>query len=320
MRTYEAFLKLLFVATLSVGGAFAQHQIAATGNDMVGTIPVNGWIPRWRNAWLVGCEGCQGSPLLYLVDRAGRRETVALDVAAAASTTVWDVAVGADASIAAVGRSISGNSREGTFLVWISPDRSRQVVTRVWPYIPHVAAVAADGSIWTVGAVVNDSYRLVYPNVLRHYTPAGKLLTSTIVTRLRTNTGGAFTVNEASTLMVSSDRIGWLTFACQYLEFSLDGVEMGRYTCPSGYTSISQLGGVALSPSADLVVSAKPAAPLAPLELDRSTGQWKPVTILNDSGNTNELLGFDGFTLITRAGLTLRRYAWSGQAISGGHE
>ena len=113
--------------------------------------------------------------------------------------------------------------------------------------------------------------------------------------------------------MASNDRIGWLTWACQYVEFSADGVESGRYNCPSGSNSILQLGGVALSPSNDLVVGAKQAAPLAPLELDRATGQWRPVTVLQDSGNTNEVLGFDGLTLITRAGLKLRRYAWSGQ-------
>jgi hypothetical protein len=238
---------------------------------------------------------------------------VALDIAASAFTTVWDVAAGADGSMASVGSALSGDSRKGTFIVWISPDRSRQVVTRVWPYAPHVVVLGSDGTIWTVGEVVNDSYQLVYPNVLRHYAPSGQLLASTIIMRARPNKGGAFSVSGASTLMASNDRVGWLTLACQYLEFSLDGVELGRYNCPSGAGRISELGGVALSQSNDLVVGAKQAAPLAPLELDRATGGWKPVQVLQDSGNTNEVLGFDGLTLITRAGLAVRRYAWSGQ-------
>jgi hypothetical protein len=180
--------------------------------------------------------------------------------------------------------------------VWISPDRSRQVVTRVWPYTPYVVAMASDGTIWTVGAVLTDTYRTMYPNVLRHYAPSGQLLTSTNVLNARPNKGGAYEVNQASTLMVSKDRVGWLTLACQYMEFSLQGVELGRYNCPTGYDRITEIGGAALSPSDDLVVGAKQAAPLAPLELDRATGTWKPVAVLQDSGNTNEVLGFDGLT------------------------
>lgn len=313
MRIWSACFVSLFALMGPSLPATAQHRVTAMHDDIPGVVPSDGWIPRWRNNWLVGCEHCQGSPLLYTVDAGGRRETVALDIAASAFTYVHDVTVGADGSIAAVGRAISDDSRKGTFIVWISPDHARQVVTRVWPYCPHVVAMAQDGSIWTVGAVVNDSYRLVYPNELRHYAPSGQLLTSTPILNARPNSGGAYTVNEGSTLMASNDRVGWLTWACQYMEFSLQGVELGRYNCPSGSSSVSQLGGVALSQSNDLVVGAKQAAPLAPLELDRATGEWRPVTVLQDSGNTNEVLGFDGLTLITRAGLKVRRYAWSRQ-------
>ncbi len=313
MRIREVSRLLFLVIVISPASAVAQHQVTAMQSDIPGVVPSDGWIPRWRNNWLVGCEHCQGSPLLYTVDAGGRRETIALDIAASAFTYVHDVTVGADRSIAAVGRAISDDSRKGTFIVWISPDRSRQVVTRVWPYTPYVVAMASDGTIWTVGAVLTDTYRTMYPNVLRHYAPSGQLLTSTNILNARPNSGGAYTVNQASTLMVSKDRVGWLTFACQYLEFSTDGVELGRYNCPNGPTTITELGGVALSPSDDLLVGAKNAAPLAPLELNRATGNWKPVTVLMDSGNTNEILGFDGATLVTRAGLAVRRYAWSGQ-------
>jgi hypothetical protein len=76
---------------------------------------------------------------------------------------------------------MSGEKRMGQFVAWISPDRSRQVLTRVWPYTPYVAAVAPDGSVWTVGAVLNDHYVSVYANVLRHYSATGELLASTTV-------------------------------------------------------------------------------------------------------------------------------------------
>jgi hypothetical protein len=122
-----------------------------------------------------------------------------------------------------------------------------------------------------------------------------------------------------SSLMASSDRIGWFTLACQYIEFSFDAVELGRYGCPTGASDINDLGGVALSAANDLLVGARNAvAPLAPLELDRTTNTWKPVAVLQDSGNTQRLLGFDGLTLITQANLLIRRYSLSNQPPTGG--
>jgi hypothetical protein len=311
MRIREVSRLLFLVIVISPAPTVAQHQVTAMNSGIPVVVPTNGWIPRWRNNWLVGCQHCQGSPILYTVDTGGRSETMALDIAASAFTYVHDVTVGADGSIAAGGRATSDDSRKGAFIVWISPDRSRQVVTSVWPYDPHVVTMGSDGTIWTVGAVLTSDYRIMYPNVLRHYSPPGQLLTSTNVLNALPNTGGAYAVNQASTLVVSADRVGWLTLACQYMEFSLDGVELGRYNCPGGARSISAVGGIAMSPSDDVVVGAKQAAPLAPLELNRATGEWRAVTVLQDSGNTNEILGFDGFTLMTRAGLAVRQYAWA---------
>ncbi len=68
-----------------------------------------------------------------------------------------------------------------SFIVWVSPDLSSQVVTRVWPYTPRVVTSAPDGTIWTIGEVMNETPRMVFPNVLRHYTPSGQLLASTVV-------------------------------------------------------------------------------------------------------------------------------------------
>jgi hypothetical protein len=302
------------------GSSLAQRQLVATHDDVPVLIPTSGHAPRWTNNRLAGCDHCEGAPILYTADRWGDRETVALEIPAAGFTGVYDVAAGPDGSLAAVGLAISGSSRMGTFIAWIAPDRSRQVVTRVWPYSPNVVAVAPDGTIWAVGAVMNDNYRQVYPNVLRHYAPSGQLLASTIVGRAWKSDGGMYEVSETSALMASNDRIGWLTMACQYIEFSFDAVELGRYGCPTGYSYIHQVGGVALSSADDLLVGGKPAAPLAPLELDRATNTWKSVPLTQESSKTVEFLGFDGLTLVTRAGgPMLRRYAWSGQPSAVGH-
>jgi hypothetical protein len=193
---------------------------------------------------------------------------------------------------------ITGDSRKGTFIAWISPDRARHVVTRVWPYSPEVVAAAPDGTIWTVGAVANDNYGTVHPNVLRHYTPSGELLASTIVSGVRKSNGGVYHVGGASVLMLSNDRVGWLTMACRYIEFSLDAVELGTYACPNGYTKTSDISGVALSSAGDLLVGGNGSRRLAPVSQDAS--------------HTQMLLGFDGLTLVTSSmKSSMRRYTWS---------
>lgn len=313
-KTFWLFFSPVILGLFS-GLATAQRQLVATHEDVPVLIPLSGHVPRWTNNRLAGCDHCDGAPILYTAGRQGGRETVSLDIPGSDFTSVRDVAAGSDGSLAAVGLAMSGDSRMGTFIAWIAPDRSRQVITRVWPYDPIVVTIAPDGTIWAVGEVMNDSYGMVSPNVLRHYAPSGQLLASTLVGRLRKSVSGMYRVSDPSALMASRDRIGWLTASCQYVEFSFDAVELGRYGCPNGYTNIQQVGyGAALSSADDLLVGGMDAvAPLAPLELDRATNTWKPVQVLQDSGKTTLLLGFDGLTLVTEGpGSTLRRYAWPG--------
>jgi hypothetical protein len=197
------------------------------------------------------------------------------------------------------------------------------VLTRVWPYAPQVVTTAPDGTIWTVGPLLNNSAnKMIYPNVLRHYLPSGQLLASTFIRGARKNSGGLYNVAEVSALMASNDRIGWLTQTCQYIEFSFEAVQLGSYVCPNGYTNFNDVSGVALSSANDLLVGGKWAEPLAPLQLDRATSTWKPVPVYQDSGKTHMLLGFDGHFLVTSAAGgpdRMRRYAWSGEPANGGH-
>jgi hypothetical protein len=309
---------LLLVEGLSVAQTSAQHGLVAAQDNTYFAFPVMGRM-HWTGNRLAGCEYCDSNPILWAVDRQGRREAVAFQISGADHTYVYEVASGSDGSLTAVGLATSGDVITGNFIAWISPDTTRQVVTRVWPFSPNVVTVASDGTIWTVGAVMNDNFREVNPNVLRHYTPAGQLLASTIVRGTRPNSGGAYRVSSISALMASNDRIGWLTDVCQYFEFSFEPVQLGSYSCPNRYTKINDVGGVALSSANDLLLGSKWLAPLAPLELDRASKTWKPVPVARDSGNTRNILGFDGLTLVTSPmSSSMRTYAWSDQPSVGG--
>jgi hypothetical protein len=290
--------------------ALAQRQLVPTYQD-VGVTTTGRW-PRLHNGLLAGCDVyCEGAPILSLTDKLGSRQTVNLNIPGSDYVYVRDVAAGADNSLVAVGVALSGDSRTGTFIAWISPDRARQTITRTWPYSPFAVAVAADGTIWTAGSVMTQSGLYLNPNVIRHYTSSGQLLASTIVSGARQH-NGMWDGSHDSRLMVSGDRVGWFTEACQYFEFSLDDVQLGRYDCPPGM-SITQVGGIALSSADDVLIATKQVAPLTVVALDRSTGNWQQVVIQPDSGKQpKHVYGFDGLTLVTNANSNqVRRYSWS---------
>jgi hypothetical protein len=309
----------LLVTLLLSGQTPTQRGLVGAGDNVSFLSPNRGNM-RWTANHLAGCDYCDGAPILWIVDRLGNRQTVAFSITGADYVRVADLASGPDGSLTAVGNAISGSARMGTFIAWIFPDKARQVVTRVWPYAPNVVTVAPDGSVWTVGAVMKDDYRgEVQYNALRHYTPAGKLLVSTHIRGARCNSGGMYRVSDTSLLMSSQDRIGWLTNACQHIEFSFEAVQLGTYNCPNGYTTIAEPSGIALSSPNDLLIGGRWLAPLAPLELDRTSNTWRPVTVSEGSVRTKNLLGFDGLTLVTAStSSSMRRYNWSSQPTSGG--
>ncbi len=322
MRRIKTSCLLGIVASLSgllLGQTASQRGLALSQDNLSFVPPLQGKM-RWTGNHLAGCDYCASNhPLVWVVDRQGNRVSVALEIPDAGYVGVRDVASGQDGSLTTVGLAMSADSRMATFIGWISPDATRQVVTRVWPYDPEVVAVSADGTIWTVGAMLNDNHTVVYPNVLRHYTPSGQLLASTIVSGVRKNSGGLYNVSSTSALMASDDRVGWLTMTCQYIEFSLEAVQLGSYACPNGYVHNFDVN-VALSSANDLLVGGTPAK-FPPMELDRATSTWKLVPAPSNLVSPQMLLGFDGLTLVTSTASNttswMRRYIWTGWPAPG---
>jgi hypothetical protein len=309
-------LLALLAVGLVVEQARAQRQMVVAGDEI--QIPlVAGRTPHWSGNVLVGCDNCRsGAPILWTIDRQSFRQATVLEVPGAGYVHVWDVASGLDGALAAVGYAATSDGRFVDFVAWIAPDGSNQVITRTSPYGASVVALSPDGTIWTVGSMKDEVTSLeVDPAVLRHYDPAGRLLTTTSVHPNRQFHGA--NVHQASRLMTSNDRVGWLTIACEYIEFSFSAQEIGRYTCPDAAPDILSAGGVALSSADDLLVAGKPFGPLAPLALDRSTGKWNPVAVPADTRSSSGLLGFDGLTLVVqRSDGRLQPLTWARSAPS----
>ncbi len=147
------------LAALAPAQVWAQGQLTAMPGDVGYQLPLYGHM-RWTSGLLVGCDYCESkTPVLWAATGAEKKESIAFSFPDADFITVRHVASGPDGSLAAVGLAVSGSSRMGTFITWIPLDRSKQTIMRVWPYAPNVVTVAPDGTIWTVGSVINGNYR-----------------------------------------------------------------------------------------------------------------------------------------------------------------
>jgi hypothetical protein len=320
------FVGLLLTTCALSGQTPAQRRALVHGGEVWIPGPPLDHVPRWNGSLLVGCDQCRSNgPLLWTVDRQGRRDEIAFELAGAGFIAVDDIASGSDGALAVAGYALSNDSRIASFIAWISPDRKRQIVTRTWPFCPYMVALVPDGTIWAVGPVkVGDTTDNLTPNVLRHYDPSGRMIAAADVKARGYN--GLAEVASGSYLRASPDRVGWLTHGCEYIEFSFSAVEIGRYNCPNGIWDSHSVGGIALSSANDVLVGGKDNGPLlTPFELDRARHTWNPVAVPADTANGwDHILGFDGLTLVTYplafpAG-KLRWFNWAeGPAAASGH-
>jgi hypothetical protein len=303
----------LLLAICALSGQTPAHRRALVheSEDWIPGPPLD-HVPEWNGSLLVGCDQCQSwGPILFTVDRQGRRDEVVFELPGSGFVNVDGMSSGPDGALAVVGYALSDDSRIARFIAWISPDRKRQIVTRVGPFRPYKVTVAPDGTIWTVGPVkAGDTTDDLYPNVLRHYEPSGRLL-ATATVKARPFLASA-EVAAGSNLLASSDRIGWLTYGCEYIEFSFSAMEMGRYNCPLGAVNSFDVDGIGLSAEDDVVVGGRPKPPFAPLELNRITRTWDPVPVPADAARSwHRVIGFDGLSLVTLSGGDkLRRFIW----------
>ena len=315
-RAQGRVLFLLWLAAWLLPGQTApkRNAMVQRSEEYIGGASLQGRVPRWNGSLAVGREfNGSKSPLIWTIDETGRREEVAFELPGASFIAVPDVAAAPDGALVLVGHVRNNSPQFAPFLAWISPDRKRQVVTQLWPYFAHVVTVGPDGSIWMVGVVkqANSMYN-ERVNVLRHYDSSGRLLAEANVAGLRPFNKTVIDVSDAGRLMASSDRIGFMTSACEYVEFSFAATETGRYSCPSGSTDSLHIGGVALSSTDDIVLGGAFHAPFSPVKLNRSTGAWDALDVVPGVLGKFGIIGFHGQTLIAYPETqTLRFLEWT---------
>lgn len=269
------------------------------------------WNARWVGQALVGIEVNDSSePVIYRAGKDGHSERIVFRIPEAGHIYLNGVSSGPDGMLAVSGSAYSSDGKAGTFVAHIAPDRKQKVITRVWPFCPRVLTVAADGTIWSVGWVLDEAGATVATNVLKRFDASGKVLTTTIVqAKSRFSTGlGAV---EYSRLASSRDRVGWITNKYEYIEFSLDGREIFRIDGPpfSPEHEIHTLS-MALSSDNQVVVGTVGRSRWDLWTLDRDNRTWSRIEVTGgELGGVGYLLGFDGEELVTAGERdTIQRY------------
>ena len=273
--------------------------------------------PRWAGAILIQARDLESrAPQLHLLDSAGHSEIVSFSLPGSPLLQALKYSAGNDRSLILSGSATSDAQQAAAFIGLISPDRTRQMIKWTAPFVPEAVVIAADGTIWSVGTVCDDEKRItIADNVVQRYSASGILLSSTPIANLKVARETPGDATMGSTLLASRDRVGWFTRASQYIEFSLDGSELGRFDAPSDpdwdWHTIRLGGGLALSEDnhAVLCSNGKARHTLQVLTLDRPRRAWVPTSFgAGDTPQWQSLLGFDGNILVTRpkAGILLR--------------
>jgi hypothetical protein len=197
----------------------------------------NTFQPTWAGKFLVQVQDRESkSPSFELADHEGNKERVVFQLPDTAYIEALRYNVGTDGSIVAIGTALRGKNGGACFIAWIAPDRKRQTVIQAAPFVPVAVAMAADGTIWSIGTLFDDDkMKTMANNVMQRYDTSGRLLTSLTLTELRSPREWPGDATEFSYLQASQDRVGWFTSGDQYLEFSLAGAEIGRFEGPVGW-------------------------------------------------------------------------------------
>jgi len=266
--------------------------------------------PRWAGKYLVEVQDKESrAPLFSLTDSAGNKERVNFQLPDTAYIAALEYNLGADGSMAVTGAALNGKNGGANFIAWISPDRKRQTVIQAYPLVPETVAVGSDGVIWTAGTLFDDEKRAAIAyDVIRRYSPSGNLLSSVPVPGLRPGRGPARAAGT-SQLQAAGDLVGWFTSGDQYVEFSLDGKETGRFEGPPGWGEPgvpmpeSLFDRLAVSADNQVVVCgvSHDRNSMILLTLDRRNRAWVPVSLPGEgTPYLGRLLGFDGMELVTQ--------------------
>jgi hypothetical protein len=298
------------LSAVAVPAIALQARLAAVGGSQTLSRAQAGMrIPVWSGGALVVAAGPATEPNAFLAyDRKGAVVfNAAFFIPGAAHTYVRGWARGADGTLALCGSSYASDGAGAPFIALISADTVSQHVIRTEPYSPNLVAVAADGTLWTVGYdLIQHSEKGTdkTAGVLRHFDRTGRLLGAFIP---RSSFPTPVQLEPTSGyLAASADRVGWLHYQYDgdggYVEIAADG-QILEYGLPRlASSAVLDVYGMAIAESGDAFVAARDlraGTRVGIFRLDRATKQWLPIARPSGEGQQIGLLyGASGSDLV----------------------
>jgi hypothetical protein len=238
-------------------------------------------------------------PALNVTHADGRNEEVRFRFPDWTNFVVVGLTGREDGEIVTGGFGDKTDGRRSGFVVRIGKNRASTLIP-VDAILIGVMTVGPGEVIWAVGSGHDKETDEVHNNIPVRLSPAGKLLSSTILEFPGDPSGRAF----GSQMRASSDRIAWLTTRNDYIEYSSSGSELTHVAGPEADNEFGQA--LALS-EANTVMIGKTTKPTRAhpnrvniYSLDRIKQEW----FLSEMAGApipagTSVYGFDGPTLMT---------------------
>lgn len=232
--------------------------------------------PMWSGPFLTSVEKNDTStPFIWTLDPFGNKEEIPFPIPGVARLNIHDLAASGDGTLIVVGDATDQHGVRTGIIATIPRGRKGAGLLRDQAFSPRQVAVTGDGVVWVIGGQARS------PDVLKRFSPSGKLLSSQPVPDSQWNRG--------LMLRGAGDRVGWLC-AQAYFEFALDGSLLSRYPAPPlGRHQNSAI----LAIRGDHQIVVQTGYGLSPFwSLDRARRSWDPFDAVGS------LMGFDGDQLV----------------------
>ncbi len=202
-------------------------------------------------------------------------------------------------------------NRSTSYFGLISNDGHQQIAVRPFPYWVGEMAFAPDGVLWTAGGET-DGVEVLNTNhaVIRRWDASGKLIGSLAPRyEIRAPRPRSHQATQ-SWFAVGRDRVGWYCAISElYLEYSLDGKQLGRYKGVD-VPPEANYSGLAMTEDGSVLLSVAYPSKEAPLGrasdifvLDRARNCWYKVAKKDPvAGGPHLIMGSQGPHVIVYVG------------------
>jgi hypothetical protein len=225
--------------------------------------------PMWNGPFLTSVEkNDTSSPFIWTLDPSGNKEEIPFPVPGASRFYVHHLTASAGGTLIVVGDAMDQHGVRSGVVATIPRARKNVGLIRDQAFWPRHAAVTPDGVTWVIGQAKNG-------DVLKRFSPSGKLLTSQVAPD--------FGRIRGVMLQAAGDRVGWLCDKA-YIEFAMDGSVLSRFPAPPNADVL------AMRADHQIVVQGHGLGPF--WTLDRARRSWDPFDAVG------RLMGFDGDQLV----------------------